>query len=73
MTFGREDIKSLLGQIPGIGFRSREAQRESKQRLVVFLRNGFQMFGEFHIFIGFTILRIGGHICSMEIETSQWD
>ena len=45
MSFRRPDVERLLGQIPRVGFRSREAHREPEKRLVVLAHNRFKLIG----------------------------
>jgi hypothetical protein len=45
MSFRRPHVKRLLGQIPRVGFRPREAHREPVKRFVVLAHNRLKWIG----------------------------
>ena len=55
MSFRRPDVERVLGQIPRVGFRSREAHRESVKRFVVLVHNRFKWIGCIHVSFGFAM------------------
>ena len=48
MSFRRPDVERVLGQIPRVGFHSREAHREPEQRFIVITHERFKLFGWIH-------------------------
>src|SRR5262245_7348673 len=62
MSFRGPDVKGLLGQIPGVGFRAGEAHRKSVARLVEFVHHRLKLVGRVHDLIGSVGFKISrGH------------